>query len=57
MEIPKPFCIRYISYTPQEAADLLGAIAEDDSKNFHTPPIKPKGDVYIISSLDGITGI
>ena len=58
MEIPKPFCIRYISYTPREAADFLGVIADDDSKIIHTPPIKPKGgDVYIYSNLDGIKGI
>ena len=48
MEIPKPFCIRYISYTPREAADFLSVIVDDDSKIIHTPPIKPKGgDVYI----------
>ena len=46
MESPQPYAIRYTTYSPQEAANLLLRISFEDT--IALPPVKPKaGDVFI----------
>ena len=51
MELPLPYTIRYLVYSPREAANLLIRINMKDT--IALPRVKPKaGDVIIYSNKD-----
>ena len=51
MELPLPYTIRYLVYSPREAANLLIRINMKDT--IALPRVKPKaGDVFIYSNKD-----